>query len=145
MKSRNVFRTAFAVILALFFTSVVAYSQGTQARHWQLSPACKPKLRVAFDAVRDLDPFISAAGYESSLAEAKKELRQARAVATTPDDREAVEEIEIYRMQREACQPAIASPDRYHDCEDRAGATEWNISYGLGMAKNAPPKTPGAH
>ena len=117
----------------------LAHSQGTQPRRWQLSPGCKPKLMVAFDAVRDLDPSTSRAAFEAAVAEAKRELREARAVAATLDDREAVERIVTYRIQREACQ-SFNTPSGYRDCEQTAGATEWEISYGLGLAKKAPPQ-----
>ena len=127
------------ILLALMSAAPFAHSQGTQARRWQLSPACKPKLMVAFDAVRDLDPSTSRGAFEAAVAEAKKELREARAVAATQDDREAVERIVTYRIQREACQ-SFNDASGYRDCEQRAGATDWTISYGLGLAKKPPPR-----
>lgn len=137
MKFRNICGPTLTVIALLLIAASAAYGQG---RRWQLSAACKPKLRVAFDAVRDLDPSTSAGGFESAVAEAKKELRQARAVASTRDDREALEQIEVYRVQREACQ-VQTDPDAYGSCEERARATDWTISYGLGLAKKAPPRS----
>jgi hypothetical protein len=139
-KSFPILRILVAVALLL----ATGTAHGQQARRWQLSAACKPKLRIAFDAVRDLDPSASNAAFESAVAEAKKELRQARAVAVTRDDREAVEEIEVYRYQRDACH-SYRDADGYRDCEQRAGATDWNISYGLGLAKKAPPKSAPTH
>ncbi len=130
---------ALAILLAalMLLSAPWVHGQAPEARRWHLSAACRPKLKVAFSAVEDMDALGSLAAFESAVAEAKKELRQARAVAITSDDRTAAEQIEVYRLKREACSTQ-RSPDAYRDCEKDAGAVEWAISYGLGIAKVPP-------
>ena len=138
MKLSNVFRASFA--LALLLASGFAYSQGTQARRLQLSPECKPKLRIAYAAVEDMNPLAPAFEFSNQVEDAKRALREARGVASTSGDRTAIEEIETYRIQREACRPAPTA-DAYRDCEKTAAVTQWQVSYGIGVAKNPPPPT----
>jgi hypothetical protein len=136
MKNSNVSRTALA--LALLFPSVIAYSQASQAHRLQLSPECKPKLRIAYAAVEDMNPLAPAFEFSNQVEDAKRSLREARGVAATLGDRTAIEEIETYRIQREACRPA-PTMDAYRDCEKTAAVTQWQVSYGIGVAKNPPP------
>ena len=136
MKNWNVSRPVLA--LALLFTSVISYSQAGQAHRLQLSPECRPKLRIAYAAVEDMNSLAPAFEFSSQVEDAKRSLREAWGMASTLGDRTSIEEIETYRIQREACRPA-PTMDAYRDREKTAAITQWQVSYGIGVAKNPPP------
>lgn len=122
---------------ALWVLTIWQSGAGQTAARLQLSGACKPKLRIAYLAVEDMDPLASNYDFSNQLAEAKRSLREAAAVASTRGDKLAAEEIETYRIQREACRPTL-SAEGYRDCEKTAAVTGWQVSYGIGIAKNPP-------
>ncbi len=126
-----------AAIAAVVLLTAAGILAQTVAHQWKLSPACKPKLRIAFEAVREMDPLAPEAAYEAAIAEAKKELRQAHAVATTmmiawPQS----------RSNSTGCgaKSAMCKPVLTGTVLAEAGVIEWQVSYGLGLAKTPSPR-----
>jgi hypothetical protein len=102
-----------------------------------LPNAVKAKLRVAFEAALDIDSLASVDEYEMANQDAKRAIREARAVAETKDAKEIVGDIELLRMTRETCRSCNTADD-FRKCHAVAMLWAARVHTELGLDRKTP-------
>jgi hypothetical protein len=114
----------------------------TGAAHAKVLPAeVKVKLRLAYEAALDVDSLASVDEYLAENQDAKRAIREAKAVANSKDAMEVVGDIELLRMTRETCRSCNTEED-FKQCHAAAMLWAGRIHTELGLDKKAIVKKP---
>jgi hypothetical protein len=102
-----------------------------------LASEVKIKLKLAFEAVVDLETLASGEDFRAENMDAKRAIREANVVSETKEARTVLNDIETFRLTKEACRP-VSEVNEFRQCNDVSNAWADRIMIELGR-KSAPP------
>ena len=137
--------------VVLLFFALLGMNAAAQSNNWDdikptgiahariLTNAVRVKLRIAYEAALDIDSLASVDEFLAANQDAKRAIREAKAVAESKDAENVVADIELLRMTRETCR-SCNTPDDFGQCHAVAMLWADRVRTELGLDRKKPVK-----